>query len=160
MLRVKNFFNVFPKQIFSWSLTELARHFPKILDQSVNMQRLGFVENSNCSIISNKIYENGAGRNASGRLFDQYQWKIRLHYLDMRTRQIKMLSHRRAKKNAPSWLFYQCQIRKILFSRSGRKNKTKKTSLPHDFFSCCEIRNKDIFKAGLDIASIYIEKGI
>ena len=36
----------------------------------------------------------------------------------------------------------------ILFSKSGRKKK-KKNAHPHDFLNCCEIRNKDIFKAGL-----------
>ena len=36
----------------------------------------------------------------------------------------------------------------ILFSTSTSRYE-KKNALPHDFFSCWEIRNKDIFKAGL-----------
>ena len=103
--------------------------FQKILDQSVNKQRLGFVWNSNCPSIPNEILENGAGRNASGRLFcvfDQYQWKIRLHYLAMGTGQTKILSHWRAKKNSlPHGFFTHCKIRNNFFSRFDREKKKK-----------------------------------
>ena len=54
----------------------------------------------------------------------------------MGTGQTKILFHRRAKKTQ---FCFQLQLQ-------GTK---KKNALPHDFFSCCEIRNKDIFKAGI-----------
>ena len=69
----------------------------------------------------------------SGRLFgvfDQYQWKIRLHLhtLPMGMGQTKFLSHWQAKKKNPSLMpFLPIENRNNFFSRSGRK-KNKKPS--------------------------------
>ena len=51
----------------------------------------------------------------------------------------------RDRKNLPpSGPFNHCEIRnKLFFKASQEKNKIK-TSLPHDFFSCCEMLNKHI----------------
>ena len=69
MLRVKNFVERFSQtNIFLESYQTRPTNIPKILDQSVKMQRLGFVLNSNCPSIPNEILQNGAGRNVSGRL--------------------------------------------------------------------------------------------
>ena len=52
------------------------------------------------------------------------------------------------KKFPPSWLFLLTAKSETIFFFKVWQEK-KKNSLPHDFFSCCENRNKDIFKAGL-----------
>ena len=68
----------------------------------------------------------------------------------MGTGQTKILSHRWAiKKHAPLWLFYTLRNPKQFCFQGLAGKKKKKNSLPHDFFSCCEIQNKDIFKAGI-----------
>ena len=67
----------------------------------------------------------------SGRffgVFDQYQWKIRLHLptLPMGTRQTTFLSHWQAKKknSLPHDFFYPLRNPKqFFFLRSGRKKK-------------------------------------
>ena len=57
-------------------------------------------------------------------VFDQYQWKIRLHYLAMGTEQTKILSHQQAKKTRSLMTFLpSAKSETILFSRSGRKKK-------------------------------------
>ena len=82
----------------------------------------------------------------------------------MGTGQTKILSHLKS-------VFQHCYILLLVTFWSGERKKKpslktflptaksltiffqglaeKKPSLPHDFFSCCEIRKKDIFKAGL-----------
>ena len=66
----------------------------------------------------------------------------------MGTGQTKILSNRQAKKNTlPHEFLPTAKSETILFSRSGMRKK--KPALVHEFFSCCEIRNKDILGAGL-----------
>ena len=48
-----------------------------------------------------------------------------------------------------------CEIQHIFFQALAGE-KLNNTSLPHDFFGCCEIRNKHIFKAGLANATLHI----
>ena len=76
-----------------------------------------------------KFWKNGAGRNASGRLFgvfDQYQWKIRLHYLAMGTGQTKILSHWRVKKKIFSLMAYLPTENPKQFFFQGLAGKKKK----------------------------------
>ena len=119
--------------------------------------------------IPNEILNNGTGRNAgafSTNSLPNLEDQTTLSYLVMGTGQTKILFHlisvqhlhfvisyfsvwRAKKKSLPHDFFTHCEIRKKFFFKVWQDKKTP--SLMHDFFSCFEIRNKDIFKAVLNI---------